>query len=373
MKSNNNAVPLAMLCVLFFCSLSHAAEIIGKVVGVKDGDTITVLDDLDRVTFQIRLFDIDAPENDQPFCEKSKQALSGLCFGKQVTIRFTKVDRLKRLIGTVHVEGKDIQLEMLKMGMAWHYKEFSKNEEYAKAEEEARKKKIGLWADPNPVPPWNWRKTWKKKQESVLQKKENNMGMYWYYQGNKRIGPVSIETLRDMASRGVITEKTILENESNEKAYAVSVLNASRQKTTSVPPQTRFESSSPCEVRQTNERQDQSPTVTNDTRIAYNVAPQKLVIETIRKEYPTICSLKDARIVFVILLAITCCGSFIWYLNRILGLSDAGLISSSDVPTYIIAYLISDVVFFVISYVVYDLIATVSWAIARMEIQSRKD
>lgn len=96
MAMSGNALPL------------FAAELRGKVVEVRDGDTIVVLDELDKVRFHVRLFDVDAPEKDQPFAILSKLKLLSLCFRKQVTIRFTKVDRFKRLIGSVDVDGVSI-------------------------------------------------------------------------------------------------------------------------------------------------------------------------------------------------------------------------------------------------------------------------
>ena len=145
--------------ILFFLSiqLAFSAEIIGKVVGISDGDTITIID-TSNSRYRIRLDRIDAPERRQPFGEKSKQYLSSLVFGKQVKIEYQKKDRYGRILGVVFCENKEINLVMVQHGMAWHYSYYDKTEHYAVAEREARRKKIGLWGDLNPVNPYNSRK-----------------------------------------------------------------------------------------------------------------------------------------------------------------------------------------------------------------------
>ena len=82
-----------------------------------------------------------------------------MVFGKQVKVVWKKKDRYGRTLGHVYVSGKRTNLQMIKQGMAWHYKQYSKDQELASAEIEARKKRIGLWADKSPVAPWDWR--WK--------------------------------------------------------------------------------------------------------------------------------------------------------------------------------------------------------------------
>lgn len=145
------------IIILFTLSLS-AAEIIGKVVGVSDGDTITVLDDLDKGRFRIRFFGIDCPEKSQDFGNVAKKYLSSLIFGKKVSIRFREVDRYGRIVGKVILDGTDINLKMLEAGLAWHYKRYDNTPEYAEAEKKAKEKRIGLWQQPNPIPPWNFRR-----------------------------------------------------------------------------------------------------------------------------------------------------------------------------------------------------------------------
>ena len=128
----------------------------GKVVGVKDGDTIQVL--IDGQSQTIRLLDIDCPEKNQAFGQKAKKFTSDFCFGKNIKIETNGKDRYGRYLGTVHINGQNLNKALVKAGLAWHYKHFSKDQEYAELENEARAKKVGLWIDPNPIAPWDFRK-----------------------------------------------------------------------------------------------------------------------------------------------------------------------------------------------------------------------
>lgn len=125
----------------------------GKVVSVHDGDTITILVEKEQV--KIRLFGIDAPELKQPYGKKSKQFLSNLITGQIVEVEKNGNDRYGRTIGTVSLNGEDINAQMVKNGYAWAYRRFSKK--YAPQESEAKFEKRGLWHD-DPIPPWEWRK-----------------------------------------------------------------------------------------------------------------------------------------------------------------------------------------------------------------------
>ena len=111
--------PLFLLSLLLLSLSLFSAEIIGKVVGVSDGDTITVLDDMDQGKFRIRLDKIDAPEKKQAFGNKAKQFLSTLIFGKKVSIRFKSIDNYGRVLGVVSLDGKEINLVMVQNGYAW--------------------------------------------------------------------------------------------------------------------------------------------------------------------------------------------------------------------------------------------------------------
>lgn len=132
-----------------------------KIIGVKDGDTVEGL--YYQFPINIRLEHIDAPEKIQPFGTKSKEKLSDLCFGKNVTIisngRNGNYDSRGRLISEIILEdGTNVNKEMVKSGLAWYYKKYSSNLEYARLEELATKNKVGLWSDPNAVSPWSYRK-----------------------------------------------------------------------------------------------------------------------------------------------------------------------------------------------------------------------
>ncbi len=154
---------LSFVFLLFFFQYYAYAEILnGKVVGVSDGDTITVLDS-HKSQHKIRLTGIDAPEKAQAFGQASKKSLSDLVFSRDVEISWEKRDRYQRILGKVLLNEQDICLEHVKRGMAWHYKQYQRDQtqedriKYSRAEEEARKNRIGLWADDAPVPPSEFR------------------------------------------------------------------------------------------------------------------------------------------------------------------------------------------------------------------------
>lgn len=132
---------------------------VAKVIRILDGDTMEIL--YKNTPIKIRLAHIDCPEKrgSQPYGNNAKKALSDLCFGQQVTVYGEKYDRNKRLIAVVFNNKKqNVNQEMLKQGMAWHFKRYSKDITYANLEANARKNRIGLWHDLNPIAPWLWRK-----------------------------------------------------------------------------------------------------------------------------------------------------------------------------------------------------------------------
>ena len=147
-----------LLCLAVSFSAQAGEVLTGKVVGVADGDTITVLvAGHDQV--KIRLANIDAPEKAQPFGQRSKQAMSDLAFGKAVECNQSGLDRYGRTIAVCKVGGEDINLAMVKAGMAWVYRKYAHNvPDYYAAEDEANRQRLGLWADAEPVPPWEWRR-----------------------------------------------------------------------------------------------------------------------------------------------------------------------------------------------------------------------
>jgi endonuclease YncB( thermonuclease family) len=141
----------------------------GKVINVHDGDTVTVLDQYGK-KFHIRLQGIDAPELKQEFGTVSQQNLARLVVGKQVSIFWTKVDKYRRTVGTIKIDGRDINIEQVKAGLAWHFKKYQDEQEpadritYAAAEQQARAAKLGLWQDPSPTVPGDWRQAVKAKR-----------------------------------------------------------------------------------------------------------------------------------------------------------------------------------------------------------------
>lgn len=141
-----------------------AASLSGVVVGVADGDTLTLLDARLR-QHQVRLSGIDAPEKRQPFGQRSKHSLSLLVYGRSVRVEAGKADRYDRLVGKVIVDGVDVNREQVRRGFAWHYVAYAREqsredrERYADAERSARAERRGLWALPHPVPPWDFRRS----------------------------------------------------------------------------------------------------------------------------------------------------------------------------------------------------------------------
>lgn len=160
---------------LLFTSPAISETLQGQVVGVSDGDTVTILD-ASNTQWKIRLMGIDAPEKRQAFGNKSKQHLSDLVFNKQVEVEYSKKDKYGRTVGRITVEGIDANFEQVKVGMAWHYKKYQGEQttdnraSYAHAEELARAEKRGLWVDPESKPPWEWRQQQKKKKYTAAQK-----------------------------------------------------------------------------------------------------------------------------------------------------------------------------------------------------------
>jgi endonuclease YncB( thermonuclease family) len=154
-----------VLAALALClaARAQASPLAGRVVHVADGDTITVLDP-SNTSFRVRLAGIDAPEKAQPWGKVSKQAMADLVAGKEVIVEWRKRDRYHRLVGVVRVDGADAGLAQITEGLAWHYLDYEKEQTpedrllYASAEQNARAQKMGLWRDPDPVPPWVWRR-----------------------------------------------------------------------------------------------------------------------------------------------------------------------------------------------------------------------
>ena len=144
------------LFIFIFQTIVSADVLTGKVVSVTDGDTIKVLTK-NKTLYKIRLNGIDAPERSQAFGKKSKSNLSKLVAGRIVDVHYKKKDRYGRILGTIYVNNHDMNLMQIKDGYAWVYRKYCKRADYYKAEESARKKKLGLWYDKYPMPPWEYR------------------------------------------------------------------------------------------------------------------------------------------------------------------------------------------------------------------------
>lgn len=128
-----------------------------KVVGVKDGDTIELLQNGKTVT--VRLFGVDTPEKTQAYGQRARQFTSDLAFGKSVRLIVNNTDRYGRTVGTILLpDGRNLNEELVRNGYAWHYKAYSNDLKLANLESDARRYKRGLWEDASPVAPWDFRK-----------------------------------------------------------------------------------------------------------------------------------------------------------------------------------------------------------------------
>lgn len=156
------ALAAAMLLAIFACNAT-AARLEGRVVGISDGDTVTVLTEENR-QFKIRLSGIDAPEKKQPFGAYAKETLSRQLVGQPVVIEWSKTDRYGRIVGKIEIDGVDANLEQLLEGSAWVYTQYLRElpvedrKRYLDAERLAKAQHRGLWRDEQPEPPWQWRR-----------------------------------------------------------------------------------------------------------------------------------------------------------------------------------------------------------------------
>lgn len=152
---------LALRALLFIllAAVAQAASVTGKVVGISDGDTLTILTP-SKEQVKVRLHGIDAPESKQAFGSRAKQELSELAFGKEARVEVVEKDRYGRSVGRVFVGTVDVNLELVRRGFAWWYRTYAKKAtDLATAETEARNAGRGLWTDKAPVPPWVFRQS----------------------------------------------------------------------------------------------------------------------------------------------------------------------------------------------------------------------
>jgi endonuclease YncB( thermonuclease family) len=176
-KCNNNRMnairTLLISLVLFASTAINAGPLTpGLVVAISDGDTITLLTE-DKRQIKIRLVGIDTPEKKQAFGTKARDHLASRIFKHDVEVDLRKQDQYGRHLGVIYIGGVDINQSMIQDGYAWFYKHYAKEQpkeealRYAKAEADARSKQRGLWADPNPVPPWEFRKEAKEEARAA--------------------------------------------------------------------------------------------------------------------------------------------------------------------------------------------------------------
>lgn len=156
-----NLSPLAicgLTAALFLPCPAFASETLhGRVVGISDGDTLTLLDSHNR-QHRIRLAEIDAPEKKQAFGQRSRESLSDLAFGKTAVADCPSQDRYGRSVCVVSVDGVNVNLAQVQRGMAWAYTKYARDARIFAAEKDARSSRRGLWADPSPTEPWLYRR-----------------------------------------------------------------------------------------------------------------------------------------------------------------------------------------------------------------------
>jgi endonuclease YncB( thermonuclease family) len=145
---------IVLFCILFYFNPAYAWQ--GIVVSISDGDTLTVLKKNKR-RVKIRLDEIDAPEMNQTYGSRSKWSLMSLCYLKSAEIKTHGKDKYKRTLATVQCNGINANEEQVKRGMAWVYRHYSHSKTLLSLEQSARNQHIGLWADPYPIPPWDFR------------------------------------------------------------------------------------------------------------------------------------------------------------------------------------------------------------------------
>ncbi|MBE9610167.1 thermonuclease family protein [Chitinilyticum litopenaei] len=140
----------------------------GEVVGVSDGDTVTLLGE-GRVEYKLRLAYIDSPEKKQAFGQQAKKSLSDMVYRQQIEATITDVDRYGRGVAELRLNGRYVNLEQVAAGYAWVYRQYAKKDlsagelrEFVAAEEAAKAAQRGLWQDGSPTPPWQWRREQKE-------------------------------------------------------------------------------------------------------------------------------------------------------------------------------------------------------------------
>ena len=158
-----NTLLFAIVIILVYSTTLWAQTLTGKVIGIADGDTFTLLT-AQKEQKKIRLAEIDCPENGQPYGQKAKEILSQLIFSKEVRVVQTDLDHYGRIVARVYQGPTDISAAMIRQGAAWVYREYARDQTLYTLEDEAKTAQIGLWSLPvaQQVPPWKWRRTGEK-------------------------------------------------------------------------------------------------------------------------------------------------------------------------------------------------------------------
>lgn len=152
----SNMMKTAILFLLYLVTTNVAADWKGVVIGISDGDTATVLT-TDKKQAKVRLIEIDAPEKKQAFGNQSKKSLSEICYKKPVIAVEKSKDKYGRSLVRLFCDSVDANAEQVRRGMAWAYQKYLTDRSIDDLEKEARSKKVGLWSDPNPIAPWDFR------------------------------------------------------------------------------------------------------------------------------------------------------------------------------------------------------------------------
>ena len=157
-----NKLSVFLILSLVLVNTLFADTLIGKVVSIADGDTVTIVKNNQQT--KIRLAEIDTPEKNQPYGKKAKNALSNLIFNKEVEVEIVTIDRYGRTVGKIILGNLNINKEMVKAGHAWVYVKYAKDKTFFALEKNAKENQLGLWALPEGkrIPPWQWRKNKRK-------------------------------------------------------------------------------------------------------------------------------------------------------------------------------------------------------------------
>jgi len=204
MNTPLKVLSLALSFLIFTFTTGFATAFTGEIVRVLDGDTIEVL--VNKEPIRVRLANIDCPEKKQPYGSAAKKYVLEVTAHEIVTVESGKKDRYGRTIGEVILSnGSSLNRLLLSHGYAWHYKKYSKDGTLAELEDEARKNKVGLWQDKNPIAPWDWRRG---KREKVMATKREEISLKEALHTEILINQALIDLL---VTKGIITQEELME------------------------------------------------------------------------------------------------------------------------------------------------------------------